>query len=117
MSAKGFAAEETRAALARVGESRANITEKYPIYYAQFAWSYMRGELHQARRLAESFLREAELGGHATEAAVARRILGSTCLLQGDLWRPKPSWNARWPITRRASMPKRGSTSATMYGP
>jgi hypothetical protein len=45
----------------------------------------MRGELRQARRLAETFLREAELGGHATEAAVARRILGSTCLLQGDL--------------------------------
>ena len=89
MSAKGFAAEETRAALARVGEFRANITEKYPIYYAQFAWSYMRGELHQARRLAESFLREAELGGHATEAAVARRILGSTCLLQGDLMAAK----------------------------
>ena len=93
MSAKGFAAEETRAALARIGEWGANVTEKYPIYYAQFARSYMRGELRQARSLAETFLREAELGGRATEAAVARRILGSTCLkilgstclLQGDL--------------------------------
>src|ERR1700722_4497468 len=44
LPAKGFAAEETRAAVARVGE------------------------LRHARRLAETFLREAELGGHATEA-------------------------------------------------
>ena len=85
MSAKGFAAEETRAALAGVGESRANVAEKYPIYYARFARSYMRGELRQARKLAETFLREAEAYEHGTEAAVARRILGSTCLLQGEL--------------------------------
>jgi predicted ATPase len=30
MSAKGFAAEETRAAVARVGESGANVTDKFP---------------------------------------------------------------------------------------
>ena len=71
--------------MARVAESGTNVTGKFPIYYAQFARSYMRGELRQARRLAETFLRDAELGGHATEAAVAGRILGSTCLLQGDL--------------------------------
>ena len=85
MSAKGFAAEETRAAVALVSNFGANDTEKYPIYYAQFARSYMRGELRQARKLAEAFLREAEADGLATEAAVARRILGSTCLIQGDL--------------------------------
>jgi predicted ATPase len=31
------------------------------------------------------FLSEAEDGGYATEAGVARRLLGATCLLQGDL--------------------------------
>jgi tetratricopeptide (TPR) repeat protein len=51
----------------------------------QFTRSFLRAELRLARGTAETLLREAEEGGYATEAGVARRSLGLTCLMQGDL--------------------------------
>ena len=45
---------------------------------------FTRGELELARETAESFLGEAEKGGRATETALGRRILGLSCLQQGD---------------------------------
>ena len=44
----------------------------------------MRGELRLAREIAETFLREAERGARTTECGVGRRLLGVTCLQQGD---------------------------------
>jgi hypothetical protein len=44
---------------------------------------FMRGQNRQARETAEVFLREAE--GRATEAGVARRVLGFVLLKFGDL--------------------------------
>ena len=41
--------------------------------------------MKSARGIAEDFLRDAEGGGYAMEAVVGCRILGSVCLLQGDL--------------------------------
>jgi predicted ATPase len=88
MWSKGYAAEETRAAFARVRElagGTENAAERFPAYYAQWVRSLFRGEHRQARGTAEAFLREAEYGGYVTEAGVARRCLGLTCLNQGDL--------------------------------
>jgi hypothetical protein len=86
--AKGFAAEETEAAFARVGEF-AGLTETaaapFVAYYAQVLRSMMRGEFWSARETAEVFLREAEAGGRGMEAGVARRMLGMILLFQGDL--------------------------------
>ena len=45
----------------------------------------VRGEYSQTRAIAETFLREAEAEGRATEAAAARRMLGLTLLNQGEL--------------------------------
>jgi predicted ATPase len=45
----------------------------------------MRGELRSARETAETFLREAEADRRATEAGVARRMLGLILLKQGDV--------------------------------
>ena len=45
----------------------------------------MRGQNRQARETAEAFLREAEAEGRATEAGVARRVLGFVLLKLGDL--------------------------------
>jgi predicted ATPase len=42
-------------------------------------------ELRSAREIAETFLSEAEAEGRATEAGVARRVLGLTCVMQGEL--------------------------------
>jgi tetratricopeptide (TPR) repeat protein len=88
MWSKGYAAEETRAAFARVRElagGTENAAERFPAYYAQWVRSLFRGEHRQARGIAEAFLREAEEGGYLTEAGVARRCLGLTCLNHGDL--------------------------------
>jgi class 3 adenylate cyclase/predicted ATPase len=88
MWSKGFAAEETGAAFARANQfaqlnqdARAHSVA----YYAQCLRSIMRGEYGQAREIAEIFLREAEAGGHDTEAGAARRMLGLALLNQGEL--------------------------------
>jgi class 3 adenylate cyclase/predicted ATPase len=88
MWSKGFVAEETRAAFARADElavKTGSNAERNAIYFARWVSSHVSGELNSARKIAESFLREAEAEGSALEAAVARRALGWTCLFQGEL--------------------------------
>jgi len=87
MWAKGFGAEETKAAYARVGELATeigNAEAPFDAYYAWFSHSLFRGQLGAAREAAESFLREAERTERATEAASAHRLLGLVLLWQGD---------------------------------
>jgi predicted ATPase len=85
---KGFLAEETQAAFARAAElvePSGACVERYQVYYAQVSRSWFRGEMILARKLAESFVQEAEAKGHVMEAAVAHRMLGQVCLGQGEL--------------------------------
>jgi class 3 adenylate cyclase/predicted ATPase len=84
---KGFAAEETKTAFTRAWELAAridNATERFNTYYGLWIGSLMRGELGLARETAETFRRETESGPWRTEAAVASRNLGLTCLYQGE---------------------------------
>ena len=88
MWSKGFVAEETRAAFARARELTAGAddsAERFVIYYAQWLGRLARGEWALARETAETFRREADNEGRATERVVGLRILGLTCLIQGDL--------------------------------
>ena len=88
MWGKGFAAEETRAAFARVDEFAGpaeNAAARFAAADAQSLSSFVRGELRHARETAETFLREAEAEGRGMEAGAARRMLGLVCLFQGDL--------------------------------
>jgi predicted ATPase/class 3 adenylate cyclase len=88
MWSKGFVAEETRAAFARARELTTgadNSAERFVIYYSQWLGSLARGEWALARETAETFRREADKEGRATERVVGLRILGLTCLIQGDL--------------------------------
>ncbi|HZZ21853.1 MAG TPA: AAA family ATPase [Roseiarcus sp.] len=86
MYSKGYAAEETRAAFARVvelaGRDETSIARRQT-RHAQWARSLMGGEITSARSLAEALLREAEAEGRA--AVHAHRALGLTCLYQGKL--------------------------------
>jgi class 3 adenylate cyclase/tetratricopeptide (TPR) repeat protein len=87
MWSKGFAVEETKAAFARVRELAAqsgNAGERFSEYNGRWVRSYTRGELRSARKAAESFLSEAEAENRAMEAGAARRVLGLTCLSQGE---------------------------------
>ena len=88
MWSKGFAAEETEAAFARASEIAAaaqDPAERFAGYYSQWSRSLMRAELHLAAEIAEAFLREAEVEGRTTEVGVGHRILGLTCMMQGEL--------------------------------
>ena len=88
MWSKGFAAEETKAAFARVAQF-AGQTESDPARFATYDADgqrmFMRGEYARAQETAEIFLREAEVERRATEAGAARRMLGFIRLFQGDL--------------------------------
>jgi tetratricopeptide (TPR) repeat protein len=88
MWSKGFAAAETKAAFARAAEFAGpteHASTRLVAYYAQCLRGMVRGEYSQTRAIAETFLREAEAEGRATEAAAARRMLGLTLLNQGEL--------------------------------
>ena len=88
MLSRGFGAEETRAAFRQaqgLSANVANATERFDTYYGLWVSSLLRGDLALARETAETFLREANSAARATEAGVANRNLGMTCLFQGNL--------------------------------
>ena len=66
-------------------DRRDEAAPRFVAYYGECLTSFMRGEHRQAHAEAEAFLREAEAEGRATEAGVARRVLGFVSLLLGDL--------------------------------
>ena len=88
MWSKGFAAAETNAAYARVGEL-ASLTgdsvERNVVRHAQWIASFIRGDLNLAREQADIFLREAEVSGRAVDTVAAHRSVGLACLFQGEL--------------------------------
>jgi tetratricopeptide (TPR) repeat protein len=84
---RGAGADEPKAAFIRARELAAaidNPTERFTIYHGLWAGNLVRGQLRLAREIAETFLREAERGARTTECGVGRRLLGHTCLWQGD---------------------------------
>jgi predicted ATPase len=87
MYSRGFGAEESKTAFTRARELAAAIddaTERFTIYYGLWLGHMTRAELRLAREIAETFLREAERGARTTECGAGRRLLGSSCLWQGD---------------------------------
>jgi predicted ATPase len=87
MFSKGYAAEETRAAVARVGELAAvsgNADASLEAYHTRWAYSFVRGEFGSARETAESFLHAAERAVRPTEVVTAHRLLGVSLLYQGE---------------------------------
>jgi class 3 adenylate cyclase len=75
MWAKGFAAEETRAAFSRAAELAAktdNSAERFAAHHGQWASAIVRGEVRSAREIASTFLEEAENAGRVMAFAEAR---------------------------------------------
>jgi class 3 adenylate cyclase/tetratricopeptide (TPR) repeat protein len=78
MYAKGFIADETKAAFARATELAANagdFSQRFAAGHGLWTFALVRGELKSARQMASAFLREAEDAGSLVEAGVARRGL------------------------------------------
>jgi class 3 adenylate cyclase len=72
MYAKGFVADETKAAFARATELAANagdFSERFAAFHGLWTFALVRGELKSARKMASAFLREAEDAGRLVEAA------------------------------------------------
>ena len=70
MWSEGFSSDETRAAFARVTDFAASGEDapmRFAAYDAECQSSFMRGEYTKAQEIAETFLREAEAEGRATE--------------------------------------------------
>jgi class 3 adenylate cyclase/predicted ATPase len=87
MWSRGFGSDESKDAFSRARELAAaidNATERFTIYYGLWIGDTVRGELRLAREIAETFLREAERATRTTECGFGRRLLGLTCLWQGD---------------------------------
>ena len=86
MLSRGFGSEESKTAFTHAGElaAQTDADERFDAYYGLWVASLLRGELQSARERAEAFLREANSEGRITEAAVAYRNVGLTCLFQGD---------------------------------
>jgi tetratricopeptide (TPR) repeat protein len=87
MWTKGFAAEETKVALARATDLTAttdDFADRFAMAHGQWTFALMQGELQSARQLTSAFLKEAEAAGLAVEAGVARRGLAQACYFSAD---------------------------------
>ncbi|HZZ22599.1 MAG TPA: AAA family ATPase [Roseiarcus sp.] len=88
MWSKGFAADETNAAYARVGElasQTGDSLERNVVNQARWIATFIRGNLNLAREQVDLFLREAEASERAMDATAAHRSVGLNCLFQGEL--------------------------------
>ena len=86
--AKGFAAEETKAAFARVQEIAGSAKEpaaRIAVHDAECLRTFMRGQYLEAQEIAETMLREAGVDAQGPEAGAFRRMLGLIRLYQGEL--------------------------------
>ena len=86
--AKGFAAEETKVAFARVQEIAGFAKEpaaRIAIHDAECLRTFMRGEFREAQEIAETVLHEAGAEAQSPEAGAFRRMLGLIRLYQGEL--------------------------------
>jgi class 3 adenylate cyclase/predicted ATPase len=84
---RGFTAAETTAAFMRVRALAAGVpdpTERFSAYFGLWGGSLVRAELTPMREVAEAFLRDTQSRPRSSEAAIGRRVLGTTCWFQGD---------------------------------
>jgi predicted ATPase len=84
---KGFSAGETSAALAdasKLAAGTVDFAERFAGYYGAWIGSLSRGDLAQARQVAETFTREAKGEAHAPSFSRACLCLGATSFVEGE---------------------------------
>jgi class 3 adenylate cyclase/tetratricopeptide (TPR) repeat protein len=85
---RGYAAYETKAAVARVQElvtGKDDIAERLNAYYVQLATKLVNGEVNQALTIALTFLRESTAEGELPDIVAAHRLCGLVYLHAGAL--------------------------------
>ena len=88
---RGFSSDETKAAFIKAQQMLAGIDdprERYRTYWGLWLATFSSGELASARKIAETFWRDAENASRMTETAIALAVLGGTCFAQGDFGKP-----------------------------
>jgi hypothetical protein len=86
MFGKGFARPETSAAAAGAWErSGASSRARFDAMFLDWATRFVAGETVAADEIAETFLRDADAHGPASERRTARRMIGTLRLYQGRL--------------------------------
>jgi tetratricopeptide (TPR) repeat protein len=86
MMTKGFAADETKAALARAegASGVARSPEYWTVRYGRLVGDLMAAKFDALREGAIAFIAEAEAAGQPGHAPVARRVLGFAKIITGD---------------------------------
>ena len=85
---RGYAADETKAAVARVQElvsGKDDIAERLNAHYVPIATKLVNGEVNQALTMALTFLRESVAEGGAPDVVAAHRMSGLVYLFLGAL--------------------------------
>jgi class 3 adenylate cyclase/predicted ATPase len=88
MMSKGYTADETKSAFARVREladKSSSSTELHTSYFGQWVVNLLRGNFAASRKIAEEFRDDAQAKALAVETAAACRALGWSCFALGDL--------------------------------
>ena len=119
MWAKGFAAEETRAAFSRATDLAANtgnFAARFAAGHGQWVTAVTLGEQRRARELASAFLKEAEDAGRVVEAGVARRGLAVAATFPAISWRRGSIASGRSPPATPSAKRRRG-TLHRRHGP
>ncbi len=87
MMARGFAAEETKAAFARATALSAKTDDfagRFAACHGQWTLALVRGEQRRVQELAFPFLKEAEEAGRVMEACIVHRSLALSCLFSAN---------------------------------
>ena len=120
MMAKGFGAEETKAAFARASELAAkadDFAERFAARHGQWTLAHVRGEQSRVRELAFPFLKEAEEAGRLVEAGVAHRGVGLSCYYSGDFLEAQTHFERALDVCDPERDQRLGNASATTPGP
>jgi predicted ATPase len=87
IAARGYQAADTTAAFVRARELAAGVedlSERFSVYYGQWAGSFVRADLMPMREIAQIMLRDCRNRPNSPEAGIAHRLSGETHWFAGN---------------------------------
>ena len=102
IAARGYQAADTTAAFLRARELAAGVedlSERFQVYYGQWAGSFVRADLMPMREIAQIMLRDCRNRPNSPEAGIAHRLSGETHWFAGTLVKRAPTSNGRLPYS------------------
>jgi hypothetical protein len=87
IAARGYQAADTTAAFVRARELAAGVedlSERFSVYYGQWAGSFVRADLMPMREIAQIMLHDCRNWSNSPEAGIAHRLSGATHWFAGN---------------------------------